>query len=109
MTLQTVNPLLSALLIPGGWRVTLSSSESMAAQPSSCPALCLLWRSSDEDGPITIHIQDQRPARTSNWLPAPASRPFTLTMRPYGAQAPILTGGCRLPAVATTNGQGSAL
>ena len=78
--------------------MTPSSSKSMAARPPSCSALCSLWRSSDEDGPITIQIQNQRPADTSNWLPAAASGLFTLTMRLYGAQAPILTGDCQLAA-----------
>ncbi len=50
----------------------------------------------DEDGSITIQIR--RPADTSNRLPAPASGPFTLTMRLCGAQALILAGDYRLTA-----------
>lgn len=46
-----------------------------------------------------IQIQNRRQADTSNWLPAPASGPFTLTMCLHGARAPILTGDYRLPAV----------
>ena len=48
-----------------------------------------------DDGSITILIQHQRPDDTANWLPAPASGPFNLTMRLYGAQTPILDGTYR--------------
>jgi hypothetical protein len=47
---------------------------------------------------LTILIQKERPADTSNWLPAP-SGPFNLTMRFYGPQTPVLDGTYRLPAV----------
>jgi len=49
------------------------------------------------DGSLDILIQKDRPAETSNWLPAPAGS-FNLTMRLYGAQPPILDGSYRLPA-----------
>lgn len=51
------------------------------------------------DGSITILIQHGQPEDTSNWLPAPESGPFNLTMRYYGAQTPILEGTYRLPPV----------
>ena len=50
------------------------------------------------DGSLTIVIQKDRPADTSNWLPAPAGN-FNLTMRFYGPQTPVLDGSYRLPAV----------
>lgn len=53
---------------------------------------------SNPDGSITILIQKDKPADTSNWLPAPAGS-FNLTMRLYGAQTPILNGSYRLPSV----------
>jgi hypothetical protein len=53
---------------------------------------------SDPDGSVTILIQNERPADTSNWLPAPIG-PFNLTMRLYGSQTPILNGSYRLPGV----------
>jgi hypothetical protein len=52
----------------------------------------------DPDGSVTIRVQNERPADTSNWLPAPKG-PFNLTMRLYGAQTPILDGSYRLPGV----------
>jgi hypothetical protein len=50
------------------------------------------------DGSITLLIQKDRPAETSNWLPAPAGA-FNLIMRFYGPQTPILDRSYRLPAV----------
>lgn len=52
----------------------------------------------DADGSLTILIQKDRPADTSNWLPAP-NGPFNLTMRFYGPQTSVLDGSYRLPAV----------
>jgi hypothetical protein len=50
------------------------------------------------DGSLTVYIQKDKPADTSNWLPAPASN-FNLTMRFYGPQTRVLDGSYRLPAV----------
>jgi hypothetical protein len=50
------------------------------------------------DGSLTILIQHDKPADTSNWLPAPAGN-FNLTMRLYGPETPVLDGSYRLPAV----------
>ncbi len=52
----------------------------------------------DADGSLTILIQKERPADTSNWLPAPAGV-FNLTMRLYGPETPVLDGSYRLPPV----------
>jgi hypothetical protein len=54
------------------------------------------------DGSITIVIQHQQPDDTANWLPAPATGPFNLTVRMYGAQTPVLEGSYRLPPVTKT-------
>jgi len=56
----------------------------------------------DTDGSLTILIQKDRPADTSNWLPAPAGN-FNLTMRFYGPQTPVLDGSYRMPAVMRVN------
>lgn len=50
------------------------------------------------DGSLDVLIQHEKPADTSNWLPAPAGA-FNLTMRLYGPQTPVLDGSYRLPAV----------
>ena len=48
------------------------------------------------DGSLTVVIQKDKPADTSNWLPAPEDA-FNLTLRLYGPQTPILDGSYRLP------------
>lgn len=50
------------------------------------------------DGSLTIVIQKDRPADTSNWLPAPGGN-FNLTMRFYGPETTVLDGSYRLPAM----------
>ena len=50
------------------------------------------------DGSLDILIQKDKPAHTSNWLPAPAGN-FNLTMRFYGPETAVLDGSYRLPAV----------
>ncbi|WP_136476349.1 DUF1254 domain-containing protein [Pseudomonas sp. DG56-2] len=52
----------------------------------------------DADGTLTVVIQKDRPADTSNWLPAPEGD-FNLTMRFYGPASSVLDGSYRLPAV----------
>lgn len=52
----------------------------------------------NEDGSLTIYIQNDKPADTSNWLPAPKGS-FNVTMRLYGSEPPILNGSYRLPPV----------
>jgi hypothetical protein len=54
------------------------------------------------DGSLTVVIQKERPADTSNWLPAPEGA-FNLRLRLYGPQTPILDGSYRLPAVKRVN------
>ncbi len=51
------------------------------------------------DGSLEIWISETPPApeRRSNWLPAPAGRPFSLVMRIYGPSDGLLTGAYRLP------------
>ncbi|MGB6446207.1 MAG: DUF1214 domain-containing protein [Xanthobacteraceae bacterium] len=50
------------------------------------------------DGSLDVAIQKDKPADTSNWLPAPAGD-FNLTMRLYGPETSVLDGSHRLPAV----------
>ncbi len=54
----------------------------------------------NKDGSIDIYIQNENPGKDkeSNWLPAPKGS-FNLTMRLYGAEAPILNGSYHLPGV----------
>lgn len=50
------------------------------------------------DGSLSILIQNERPADTSNWLPAPKGN-FNLTLRFYGPGPSVLDGTYRIPAV----------
>ena len=52
----------------------------------------------DSDGSLTIVIQHDQPADTSNWLPAPAA-PFRPLLRLYQPQAAILDGTYEIPAI----------
>ena len=53
------------------------------------------------DGSLDIWIARSDPGgtRSSNWLPAPASGPFTLSMRAYLPRPELLDGRYRLPAI----------
>lgn len=50
------------------------------------------------DGSLTIVIQHDQPADTSNWLPAPAA-PFRPVLRLYQPQAAVLNGSYKIPAI----------
>src|SRR5215469_13022135 len=52
----------------------------------------------DPDGSVTIVIQHDQPADTSNWLPAPAA-PFRPLMRLYQPQAAVLDGTYKIPPI----------
>jgi hypothetical protein len=53
------------------------------------------------DGSLDIWIarSDPGPERRSNWLPAPASGPFTLSLRAYLPRRALLNGTYRLPPI----------
>ena len=52
----------------------------------------------DGDGSLTIVIQHEQPADTSNWLPAPAA-PFRPIMRLYQPQAAVLDRTYKIPPI----------
>jgi len=52
----------------------------------------------DSDGSLTIEIQHEQPADTSNWLPAPDA-PFRPVMRLYQPQAAVLGGTYKIPPI----------
>jgi hypothetical protein len=56
------------------------------------------------DGSLDLYIQSASPGveRESNWLPAPASGPFNLTVRDYGPTEAVLDGAYKLPPVRKT-------
>lgn len=57
----------------------------------------------DSDGSLTIVIQHEPPADTSNWLPAPAT-PFRPIMRMYQPQQAVLDGTFKLPPIRKSAG-----
>ena len=52
----------------------------------------------DSDGSLTIVIQHEEPADTSNWLPAPAA-PFRPIMRLYQPRQAVLDGSYQMPPI----------
>ncbi|MNC61155.1 hypothetical protein D3C81_1854360 [compost metagenome] len=59
---------------------------------------------SDEDGSITIFIQNERPStKVGNWLPAPKDTHFHLIFRAYQPRKEWLTQEYVLPAVVQQN------
>ena len=54
------------------------------------------------DGSLDLYIQTANPGtdKEQNWLPAPASGTFRVTMRLYGPMQSALTGGWNPPAIA---------
>jgi hypothetical protein len=58
-----------------------------------------LVRGADGSLDIWIGRYDPGGARRANWLPAPASGPFSLTLRAYLPDRPLLSGDYRLPPV----------
>ena len=53
------------------------------------------------DGSLEIYIQRNDPggAKSSNWLPAPSSKPLALNMRFYLPKSPVLDGTYVMPAI----------
>ena len=53
------------------------------------------------DGSLDIHIQRENPGsgKDANWLPAPASGPFTMMMRLYWPKIEVLDGSWQPPAL----------
>ncbi len=59
------------------------------------------------DGPLEIYIQASSPGgdKESNWLPAPKSGPFSLTVRDYWPTEAVLDGTYKLPPVKKVPGK----
>ena len=55
----------------------------------------------NDDGSLDIYIQATSPGEKeeANWLPAPASGPFSLTVRIYWPAGAVLDGTYKLPPV----------
>ena len=55
----------------------------------------------NDDGSLDLYIQAKSPGedKESNWLPAPSSGPFSLTVRIYWPTDEVLDGTYKLPPV----------
>jgi hypothetical protein len=53
---------------------------------------------------IWIGRNDPGDGRRANWLPAPATGPFALTLRAYWPERDLLDGNYRLPPIVTEAG-----
>lgn len=80
----------------GFWSLTLYNEHHFFA-PNPIGRYSLGTKNKDlhygPDGSLTLHIQATRPdSPDTNWLPSPAGRPFSLYLRAYWPDEPILTG-----------------
>jgi hypothetical protein len=92
-------------LPPAGafWSLTLYDTDGFQV-PNALDRFALGDRDSlrrGADGSIQLYVQHESPGAdtTSNWLPAPASGPFTLTIRLYAPKPEVLSGQWAPPPV----------
>ena len=84
------------------WSITLYDAEGHFV-PNPIDRFAIGDRDSvvkGRDGSVEIHIQSESPAGTqSNWLPAPKSAPFCLSLRMYLPRKEVLAAAWRVPAL----------
>ncbi|HXX12129.1 MAG TPA: DUF1254 domain-containing protein [Burkholderiales bacterium] len=89
--------------VKGFWSLTLYNEHHFFS-PNALKRYSLGTKNKDlkynEDGSLTLYVQAEAPAedKRSNWLPAPESD-FSLYLRAYWPQAPILGGAWTPPPV----------
>jgi hypothetical protein len=88
------------------WSLTLYDQQRRFADSESHRhALCFgggrAPLTTASDGSTTLYVQREPPgsAREANWLPAPRSGPFSLSLRLYWPKAPVITGAWFPPPV----------
>lgn len=90
--------------VNGFWSLTLYNEHHFFA-PNDINRYSVGTKNKDlvlgDDGSLTIYVQADPPAEDlrPNWLPAPANADFSLYIRAYWPQAPILDGSWTPPAV----------
>jgi hypothetical protein len=89
--------------VRGFWSLTMyNEKQAFAANPIDRYAIGDRDKLAfNPDGSLDIYIQRESPGKDkeSNWLPAPASGPFTMNMRFYWPRSAILEGDWLPPAV----------
>ena len=89
--------------VRGFWSLTMyNEKQAFAANPIDRYAIGDRDKLSfNADGTLDIYIQRDSPGKEkeSNWLPAPASGPFTMNMRLYWPKSEVLDGSWAPPGV----------
>jgi hypothetical protein len=89
--------------VRGFWSLTMyNEKQAFAANPIDRYAIGDREKLAyNPDGSLDLYIQRQSPGKDkeSNWLPAPASGPFTMNMRLYWPKSEILEGSWQPPGV----------
>lgn len=85
------------------WSVTLYDADGYQVANALNRFAVSSWMPFQEepDGSLTLYVQNASPGagKEANWLPAPRSGAFNLTMRLYSPQSAALTGRWEPPAV----------
>jgi hypothetical protein len=88
--------------VEGHWSLTLYPSATGLLYPNEIDRYAIAATTPGlqygEDGSLTVLIQHERPADTSNWLPAPAGE-FYLDIRTWGPGEEVRSGAWRPGAV----------
>ena len=90
----------------GFWSLTLYNEHHFFA-PNAINRYSLGTKNKDlqanPDGSLTIHVQADEPDERTNWLPAPASKDFSLFLRAYWPRVETTDGSWTPPAVQQVN------
>ena len=91
--------------VKGFWSLTLYDQHHFFA-PNPIKRYSVGTKNKDlalaADGSLTIYVQAEQPtesAQRPNWLPAPKSEDFSLYIRAYWPETPIIDGTWTPPAV----------
>jgi hypothetical protein len=89
--------------VRGFWSLTMyNEKQAFAANPIDRYAIGDRDKLSfNPDGSLDLYIQRESPGKEkeSNWLPAPASGPFTMNMRLYWPRSEVLDGSWQPPGI----------
>jgi hypothetical protein len=88
------------------WSLTLYNAETTSMYPNPLERTSIGDRTAGlhtaDDGSLTVTIQHEPPAETSNWLPAPDT-PIYLVLRCYGPKEEVVNGIWKPPAIHRTS------
>lgn len=88
--------------VHGFWSLTLYNEQHFFA-PNESKRYSVGTKNKDlkpnPDGSLTIYVQSDPPADRANWLPSPKDADFSLYVRAYWPQTPVLDGSWTPPPV----------